>query len=227
MQRVHSQLSQLGVYAVAIASGLTVALIAARWIWLGKLIFAFLVWNLFLAWVPFVLGLLALRLVGSSRSQPGVRLALIPLGLAWLTFLPNAPYMLTDLIHLTPRSGVPILFDAIMLGTAAATGLLIGGVSMLHMQRALRPVLGRAGALISVAATGPLIGLGIYLGRDLRWNTWDLLVRPDDVMWSVVVRIIDPLAHPRTWLVTLVCCAVVWVTWAAVGSLSARSTRWT
>ena len=164
---------------------------AAPWTWLA--------WNLVLAWVPVVLG----------RVAVGHRSLLLLVGPLWLLFLPNAPYLLTDVIHLKARAAVPLWFDAALLGGCGALGLALGAHSLATVARAVERELGRPAGWLLWLATPPLCGYAIWLGRFERWNSWDLILRPSAVLGEVIPTFLDPLGHPRTWAVTVTFAAVV------------------
>lgn len=158
----------------------------------GAPVFAFLFWNLFLAWVPYAL---ALALVGLDRVRaPGWLLA-AP-GIVWLLFLPNAPYILTDFIHLGAIPGAPLWFDALLIGAFAGTGLLLGLASLYLVHRVVAARLGPvAGWVLAIGALA-LSSLGVYLGRFPRFNSWDVLANPDGLVDVVLFRLADPLGNP-------------------------------
>lgn len=145
----------------------------------------FFVWNLVLACIPvfFATGFAALRR----------RIWLIPLGLGWLAFLPNAPYLMTDLVHL---SGDAELWRHVMqYGVAAWTGVTLGVVSMrLVCQRIEREFGGVAGWIAVVVSVG-LCAVGVVIGRFQRWNSWDLVTRPRAVMATTLDWVRSPLAY--------------------------------
>lgn len=152
----------------------------------------FLAWNLFLAAVPFPLAWAVDAL--SRRAAPWWTMA-IP-GAVWLAFFPNAPYLVTDLIHLAPSSGVPLWFDALLYFAVAATGLLLGLVSLYLVQASVRRAAGsRAGWAVSGAAI-TLGAYGIYLGRIERWNSWDVVTAPSSLLRAVATSFSD-LARSR------------------------------
>ena len=177
------RLAALGVLAAA--SVFAVSFVALRVALSGNTHYANLVWNLVLAWVPFVLALVAYDRVRRGAVGP---LLLVPLAL-WLVFLPNAPYLVTDFILLRDIQDMPIWFDVMLLTTFAWTGLVLGFVSLYLVQTVARrlagPVAGWLVALGALAASG----VGIYLGRYLRWNSWDLLVQPAAVLNDAAVRL--------------------------------------
>ena len=132
-----------------------------------------LLWNLFLA---------ALPLLWSSAFQSAVaRKRWVWASVAfvlWILFLPNAPYLLTDLIHLRPKPGVPQWYILAMLLSCAATGTLIGYISLLDVHAAIERRFGFTAGWLLALSSLMLCGFGIYLGRFLRWNSWDALTRP-------------------------------------------------
>ncbi len=142
----------------------------------GSLEYIFLVWNIFLAWIPLGIAYLALIFSGKRRFVYLV----IPLAtLLWLLFFPNAPYILTDLLHLAhPRPDIPLWFDMLLIIWFAWTGLLLGLVSLFLMHGIVIRELGRVTGWAFVLTVGVLCSLGIYIGRFLRWNSWDLLLHP-------------------------------------------------
>lgn len=158
----------------------------------GAPVFAFLFWNLFLAWVPYVL---SLAMVGLDRVRaPGWVLAGV--GVVWLLFLPNAPYILTDFIHLGAIPGAPQWFDALLIGSFAGTGLALGLASLLLVHRVVARRLGSLAGWTLAIGSLALSSVGIYLGRFPRFNSWDVLTNPHGLVQVVVSRLADPLGNP-------------------------------
>ena len=166
-------------------------LLAVRIDRVGEPAFVFLRWNLFLAWIPFLLSLS----VAAVHSRGGPRPLLWVLGAGWLLFLPNAPYILTDFIHLGGVGGAPLWFDAALIGTFATTGLALGLSSLLVVHHVVEaragPVVGWAVALSSLV----LSAIGIYLGRFPRFNSWDVITDPHGLVPVVLQRLADPLGN--------------------------------
>lgn len=176
------------VFAFVLASGLCGALLLVRGVETGSSGYRFLVWNLFLAWVPF---LFALALYDASRHDRS-RAWQLALAAGWLLFLPNAPYIVTDFLHVGVIGGAPIWFDALLVATFAATGVLLGLGSLLLVHsvvsRSWREVWGW---LMLVPVLG-LCSLGIVLGRIYRFNSWDALSQPDAVLRVIAKGLADP-----------------------------------
>ncbi len=178
------------------ASLLCVAMLAARIVYSHTAHYWFLAWNLVLAWVPFVFAGLAYRLSASRRGA--AYLLIVVAALVWLIFFPNAPYILTDFLHLGSMGDiVPGWFDVLMLFWFAWTGLLLGVVSLFLMQDIVSRAFGTAAGWVFVVAAAMLGSIGIYLGRFLRWNSWDLLRRPGPLAGELYGSVTDPALQPR------------------------------
>jgi uncharacterized membrane protein len=187
------------VASLALLSLFVLALIAARIAYTGSAEHAGIAWNLFLAWIPFVLALAAY-----GQARPG-RSAAAPLVLAllWLLFLPNAPYLVTDLMHVGSGGAVPLLYDVLLFAAAAWTGLLLGLTSLFLMHAAARRLVGAVHAWALVVFVLALSSFGIYLGRVQRWNSWDVFVRPGRMSAQIAQGLLDPLAHARPIALTI------------------------
>ena len=157
-----------------------------------------LLWNLFLAWVPLCFAL-ALERLTARPTAGGVGRRLLVAGCAagWFFFFPNAPYLVTDLIHLQPRPPVPLWFDALLLMNFAWTGLLVGFGSLLLIERLVRFRLGRPAGYVFATAALALASFGVHLGRFGRWNSWDVIRQPGSLL-RASLRNADPVAQPGT-----------------------------
>ena len=178
--------------ALAVLSLAAVGLLVVRADRVGENAFFFLPWNLFLAWIPFVLAL-ALAAVHVRR---GPRPVLWALGAGWLLFLPNAPYILTDFIHLGRLRGAPLWFDAALIGSFAAVGLALGLVSLLVVHAVVEARAGRVVGWVFAVTALLLSAIGVYLGRFPRFNSWDVLTDPSGLVGVVLQRLADPLGNP-------------------------------
>lgn len=182
--------------SLAFATALCLLLFVARVLYADTLAHAGLVWNLFLAWLPMLAALIAYNL--KKRDAAAAWALIMPCAFLWLLFFPNAPYLLTDILHLQWRDGVPLWYDLIMLVAFAWTGTFLGLVSLFLMHSLVRRTAGTAvGWLFTLAVLG-LTGFGVYLGRFPRWNSWDLFTSPAALLADIWQWLRDPLAHPRT-----------------------------
>lgn len=188
--RWHRFLTEHSFYALALGSALTVGLIAARVIHYERLTFIFFVWNLILAWIPYLASLWS---VSFQRRHPRAWWLLLPVGALWLLFFPNALYIITDLVHLRERPPVPIWYDIVLLASFVLNGCWLAVVSLHQMQGVVQRVSGTLMSWLFVLVVSGLSGLGVYLGRVLRWNSWDVLLEPR----AVLADALGPLLHPR------------------------------
>lgn len=162
-------------------------------------VFLFLNWNLFLAFIPWVLT--SLVIINPKFKQS--KLTLIVLLGSWLLFFPNAPYILTDLFHLRLKSSMPIWFDLILILSFAWSGLMFGFLSLWDIEKILLKSINKT--YVSLISFGLLFlgSFGIYIGRFLRWNSWDIITEPINLLYDVSDRFLNPFVHPRTWGMTI------------------------
>jgi uncharacterized membrane protein len=182
----------LTIPALLAASAFCVLLVVVRHHHTGDPFYDFLVWNLVLAWVP-----LALALAAYAYAKRGGGPVVVVFGVLWLLFFPNAPYLLTDFIHLHESPTTPLWYDALMLAAFAWAGLALGFASLYVMQtiwdRAAGPVLSWLGVIGALT----LASFGVYLGRFLRFNSWDALVHPGRIAHVIGTELENPFQHPR------------------------------
>jgi uncharacterized membrane protein len=196
----------LALFSLALASALCVGALLVRWAYGEAGAYDFLPWNLFLAWIPLIA---AVAVYDAARH--GTKPArLLPVAAIWLLFLPNAPYLLTDFVHLGSRNDAPLWFDIVLFGSFAWTGVLLGFLSIFVMQGVVRRAYGWIWSWVLVWTSLAASAFGIYLGRSLRWNSWDFLIRPGALLEDIWARIADPLAYPRGVGMTIALTAVLW-----------------
>src|SRR5689334_16567112 len=150
------------------------SMIAVRLERTGSGYYRFLIFNLILAGVPLFFSTV-LRIATHRRFHWMVQL---PLYVLWMLFLPNAPYILTDILHLTRASHAPAWYDLALLLSCAGTGLLMGFLSLIDVQTIAARRVGQTWSWIFALVSLVLSGFAIYLGRFLRWNSWDVLIDP-------------------------------------------------
>jgi uncharacterized membrane protein len=161
--------------ALGAASVLCIAIVEYRIRRTGDPYYRFLVWNLFLAWVP-----LAFALLAYDRARRGLDAAVASCAVLWLLFFPNAPYMLTDFIHLG-EGPAPLWYDALMLSAFAWTGLVLGFASLYLIQVVVERAAGRLWSWACVLGALALASVGVYIGRFIRFNSWDAMLHPRHV----------------------------------------------
>lgn len=202
-----------------LSSVLSIVLSLARIWYSGSRHYMFLNWNLLLAWAPLALALLLWRL---DRRRGRRRLLLMTLVfMGWLLFLPNSPYIVSDLMHLRQLGNAPLWYDAIMVFSFAWNGLILGFVSLWIVQQVATRRLGRLAGWVLVLMTLTATGFGIYLGRFGRWNSWDVLVDPLGLVGQVLIYAINPFDYPRTLGVTLLFGSFLFIAYLTVTLLPA------
>jgi uncharacterized membrane protein len=149
-----------------------------------------LIWNLFLAWIPFILSYFAYSIAGKRNW---LYLVFPITAFLWLIFYPNAPYMLTDLQDLARRSGgAPLWYDVIIVVWCSWTGMLLGVISLYLMQELVVRRFGRVIGWIFVFVISGLSSFGIYIGRFVRLNSWDILQNPTETAMEILGVVVDP-----------------------------------
>jgi uncharacterized membrane protein len=186
-------LALAGLVAASLVCG---GLLHVRELEAGSHHFHFLRWNLFLAWVPFLCAAAAYELDLRARRTPFVRTAALMFLALWLLFLPNAPYLMTDFIHLRQWDRVPLWFDTLLIGSFASTGLLLGLSSLVLVHTIVARRIGLVGGWLFALASLGFAAAGAYFGRiDHRWNSWDVLARPWAVLGDLWIHLRFPLDH--------------------------------
>ena len=205
--------------SLAILTLFAVAMIGFRVLYTGTSEHLAIAWNLLLAWIPFALALVVYERARAGASTP----LLLALSLLWLLFLPNAPYIVTDLKHVGVGGGVPVLYDVLLLSAAAWTGLLLGLTSLFLMHGVARRLIGAVNAWAFVVGVLALSSFGIYLGRVQRWNSWDVFVRPGSLLGQIGSGLLDPLNHPRPIALTVLLTSFLLATYLVFYSLARMS----
>jgi uncharacterized membrane protein len=159
--------------------------------------YLFLVWNIFLATIPYAL---TLYLKTKQNLSP------LKLGfwfLVWLAFLPNAPYIVTDLIHIRSGNGPFLWLDILVILSFALSGLLLFYYSITEMQQLIISRFKRIPIKTATLVILFLCGFGVYLGRFLRYNSWEIISQPQLLILDIIAILISPYQHFEAWLFTL------------------------
>ena len=188
--RIHRFLSRNLLYPIVLSTGLALILFAGRVFLSHRLAHRNLLWNLFLAWLPYIFSLCAAAFFALRRRRWW--LLLIP-GSLWLIFFPNAPYIMTDFLHLEEWPRIPLWYDILLLATFAWTGFFLAIASLRIMQIIVKHYMGWLFSWVFAGLALALAGVGIYLGRFSRWNSWDLFLQPKSIAEDVAVRVLNPL----------------------------------
>lgn len=177
--------------------GFSIALLITRILYTGSLHFLFLAWNLFLAFVPYWISTVMLKVNKWKWYK------LLPMFLIWIIFLPNAPYIVTDFFHLHQNSDAPAWYDLMLILSFAWNGLLFWITSIYNIESVFSDKLPRTFLNIGIWVVILLSGAGVYIGRFVRWNSWDLFLHPFRVTTDVFMMILNPFSFPGFYGMTL------------------------
>ena len=184
------------VHLLLLSVGFTVSLILFRILYSGSLMYIFFVWNLFLGVIPLGVSTLLIR-----KKQGNIQWVLFA---GWLLFFPNALYIITDLVHLKDRPHVPFWFDMILVFSAAMNGLIMAYLSLQRVELFLKTKFDEPKTNFILFGCLFLSSFGVYIGRFLRWNSWDVLLNPFGLSLEITQHIINPFQHLHTWEMTIV-----------------------
>jgi uncharacterized membrane protein len=190
---LHSEIDRL----LSLSVCFSCLLVLIRMIHTGRDTFLFLVWNLFLAWLPY---LITRRLTRMRPFRP--RLVFAGLMLAWLLFIPNSFYIITDLFHVGDHYNdglMPPWFDLAMILSFVWNGLMFGVLSVRQMEKLITPRLPGHHELFFLYPVMWLNALGVYTGRYLRFNSWDLITDPFQLFGDIARIIIHPMRNHYAW----------------------------
>lgn len=157
----------------------------------------FLNWNLFLAGIPWVTSIIII-----SVREKNIMLKFF-LFILWLLFFPNSLYIITDLFHLRNETAFPIWYDFILITSYAWTGMVMGFASLMNIRIFIKKLFPVNVTNLIMTALLFIGSFGIYIGRYLRWNSWDLLTHPLPLMSDINERMTHPVLHVRTWGMTI------------------------
>jgi uncharacterized membrane protein len=208
------------VLSLLAASLISIGTLAVRIHETHSLHYSFLAWNLFLAWVPLIAASFAFTLTRRGAGAPAVALVIV-----WLLFFPNAPYMLTDFIHLSVdegrRGASPLWYDALMLASFAWTALMVGFVSLYLIHAIIGRRAGAAVGWVVVVCVLGLASIGVYIGRFAHFNSWDAVTRPRHVLSVIRQETNSPFHDPKMVAALFALTAALFVGYLVVYALSA------
>ncbi len=173
-------------------------LLLARMVYSGTIRYLSMAWNIFLAWIPYVLSGFFSAYLKKEKWKQAV------LFMTWLLFFPNALYIVTDLIHLEEETNVPLWYDAVLLFASSFAGIVMAFVSLQRAEMFLRNYI----SIVLVKFIIPLLiflgSFGVYLGRFQRWNSWDVIQNPLGLGMDIAERIFSPIDNAKTWATTII-----------------------
>lgn len=203
---------------LAVSIIFTMALLAFRIIYSGNLSYIFYVWNLFLAVVPIMLS----RRIQAMQVPTKKTFLLLFL---WILFLPNAPYVVTDLFHYRERWPVPKWYDLMIVTSASWNGLMAGFISVMQVESFFSKRLSTTKTKLLTAVVFLLCGYGIYIGRYLRFNSWDILTAPWNLLLISARHFLEPVEHLVVWKFTLLFAVMLGIIYQSIKQLSLAEPR--
>jgi uncharacterized membrane protein len=217
------------VIALIFSSALGTALFGTRVLVSGSFKHLYLIGNLILAWIPWLASTYLERSLASSppeeerENASAVRHKRWAAAAIWFFFFPNSPYIFTDLVHLGPRYHGVYWIDMLLILLFALTGLVLGFISLRSMQRLVAGRFGWQVGWLFVAGMSLLSGIGIYAGRFLRWNSWDVIARP----WMIGADLLHWLFHPHLLSLAfpIVCGLFIFAAYLTIWSLAEEAQK--
>ena len=188
-----------------LSSVFSICLAFARVVYTGQLMFLSLIWNLFLAFIPYTLTRLLMQKPGWVANKWKFGIA----SFLWLLFIPNSFYIITDLFHLEERAVIPLWFDLALIFSFAWNGLLMGILSVRQMEK-LWQSKWQQNEILFIYPIMLLNAFGIYIGRYLRYNSWDVVSNPFGLSEDIVYLLIHPIRNRFDW--SMIICFSVFMT---------------
>ncbi|MBC7848501.1 MAG: DUF1361 domain-containing protein [Chitinophagaceae bacterium] len=170
-------------------------MVAGGMIYTGRFVFLFLIWNLFLAYIPYAIT----NFLQYHPDWIERKLRFVPAFIVWLLFIPNSFYILTDLFHLGEIHALPLWYDLVLLLSFAWNGLLLGIVSVRQMEKIVTFTWKPVRIWLFVYPIMWLNALGIYIGRYMRYNSWDVLTDPFHLLADIGNMLLHPIEYRFAW----------------------------
>ena len=180
-------------------------LLFIRILFTGTMTYAFLPWNLFLAFIPLWVSHWLFKNFSLVKWYK-----LIPALMGWILFLPNSFYLITDLFHLTYNTTVPKWFDLLMIFSFAWNGILCGFLALNRMEQLFARLRLKNFSILIIFSILWLCAFGIYIGRYLRFNSWDVITDPLSLFSEIIYMVIHPFRNYHAW--GMVCGYSVFIT---------------
>ena len=178
--------------------------------------YSFLVWNVFLAIIPYIITMY----LSDKKKLNKISFAIV--FVIWLTFLPNAPYIITDLFHLSTSAFKNIWIDTLVISTFAITGMLLFYFSLFQMKTLLLAFFSRKKSESIIIVIMFLSAFGVYIGRFLRYNSWEILSQPLKLFSDILNMIIHPIENQDVWLFTISFTLFLWLGYSVLNRIKAK-----
>jgi uncharacterized membrane protein len=150
----------------------------------------FLVWNLILAAVPYFITSYITVNYDLEFKKPQTYFLLF----IWLLFLPNSFYIITDIVHLSKSDIRTIWYDLVLILSFSIIGFTLGILSLKQYYKIGIQMFTKRILNISIPTICLLSGFGIYLGRVLRHNSWEIFSNPISLINNIFYTFTTPSA---------------------------------
>lgn len=186
--------------SVIILTVLAVTLNILRVIIWGKLSFVYILWNILLSFIPFIISFLLLSFLKEGKLN---KIIFIIGFILWMLFIPNAPYIITDFIHLGEIRSVPVIYDIFLIFSSASVGLILGFYSFFHIEQIIKTKFSQKTTSLIMGIIILIISFGIYLGRFLRFNSWDVFINHTSLIKNVWKIFSQSTTHMEVYFYTI------------------------
>jgi uncharacterized membrane protein len=188
--------ARTGIEKILLLSSLfSVVLVIIRVAMTGSRMFLFLPWNLLLAFIPYYIT----KKLMNNPARIESKWKLIAASLLWLLFIPNSFYIITDLFHLGKYDEAPRWFDLTLIFSFAWNGLMLGIVSVKQMESITKLYLAPRYGWLFIYAVMWLNAFGIFIGRFLRFNSWDIITNPFSLINEIMAMVLHPFDYMYVW----------------------------
>lgn len=201
--------------SLLVSISFTMALLLVRFYYSNTFDYRFYGWNTFLAAIPYVASTLLLKM-------KKLHIGAIVLLACWLLFFPNAPYIITDLFHYEERFPVPYWYDLVLVISAAWNGLILGIVSLMNVEKFLSRYLKPFWVLVCEVISLLLCGYGVFIGRFLRFNSWDIFKDPRELVYNSAHHVLLPQHYSKLWVFTLLFSLLIGIIYFTLKKLPAH-----
>ena len=185
--------------AVQFSSMSAILLFLARSIVTGTTRFSFMAWNLVLSLLALAASVAFVYFWQLHKKWLSVITFVV-----WLFLLPNTFYMLTDFIHVQDSGDINMLFDVVLIGLFAMNGFLHGILSLLLVHKSLLKRYPPRQTACAIAGILLASSFAVDMGRYLRWNSWDILINPNALLFDLTNTLFNPDNYHRSFLITAV-----------------------
>ncbi len=195
----------------------TMLLLITRVVYSNTGSYLFYAWNLFLAIIP-------LYFSRKLYSYDAIKWAALFLIAGWLLFFPNAPYLITDIFHFHQRGNVPLWYDLLLVLSASWNGLMAGFISLMQVDEFLSRFIAKKWQVFYISGFMFAASIGIYIGRFLRFNSWNVITKPRSLMRFGIEYIFIPQQHINAWAFSTICTVFLLFIYYTIKNLPARLT---